>query len=84
MQQRVAIGRLAFVAGGAMVEGSVPACLRAKGDRARLCGVNVEGLRRAGFGRAEILVRSEIPDSHAWGPASLSCVSEGTFSGVSG
>lgn len=71
MQQRVAIGPLAFVAGGAMVEGSVPACLRAKGDRARLAGVNVEGLRRAGFGREAILVRRPWESSEA--PSHTAC-----------
>jgi UDP-N-acetylglucosamine acyltransferase len=53
-QQHVRIGRWAFVAGGAMLEADVPDCMRAKGDRAELQGVNSEGLRRAGWPPAAI------------------------------
>ncbi|KAK3245011.1 hypothetical protein CYMTET_45403, partial [Cymbomonas tetramitiformis] len=49
------IGSYAFLAGGAMVEGDVPACVRAKGDRAELMGVNTEGLKRNGYDRQQIV-----------------------------
>lgn len=50
IQQHTRIGRLAFLAGGAMVERDVPPFCRAAGDRARLVGLNLVGLRRAGLG----------------------------------
>ncbi len=53
-QQHVRIGRWAFVAGGSMLESDVPDCMRAKGDRAELQGVNTEGLRRAGWAAADV------------------------------
>jgi UDP-N-acetylglucosamine acyltransferase len=52
------IGRNAFIAGGAMVAQSVPPFCIAKGDRARLTGLNVIGLKRTGWSRDKIrLVR---------------------------
>lgn len=67
IQQRATVGARAFVAGGARVDGDVPACLRAGGDRARLRGLNVVGLRRAGYPRADIL-RAMRAVSDLWRP----------------
>jgi len=50
----VRIGRLAFVAGGAMVEQDVPPFTIAAGDRARVRGINRVGLRRAAIDDDEI------------------------------
>jgi UDP-N-acetylglucosamine acyltransferase len=44
----VRLGRLAFIAGGAMVERDVPPFVIAGGDRARVVAINRIGLRRAG------------------------------------
>lgn len=43
------IGRLSMVGGGAMCAQDVPPFSIAQGDRARLYGLNIIGLRRAGF-----------------------------------
>lgn len=48
------IGRNAYVAGGAMVDKSVPPFCIAKGDRARLTSINIIGLKRAGWSREKI------------------------------
>jgi len=48
------IGSYAFLAGGSMVEGDVPAAMRGKGDRVVLQGVNFEGLKRNGYTKEEI------------------------------
>jgi len=44
------IGDLAFVGGGAMVSRDVPPFAMVQGDRAKIAGINVIGLRRAGIG----------------------------------
>lgn len=49
VHQGVRIGRLAMLAGGAMVAQDVPPFCLVHGDRARLVGVNTVGLRRAGL-----------------------------------
>ncbi|MFH1464956.1 MAG: acyl-ACP--UDP-N-acetylglucosamine O-acyltransferase [Pseudomonadota bacterium] len=49
IHQRARVGRLAMVGAGAMVSQDVPPFCLAQGDRARLLGLNVVGLRRAGF-----------------------------------
>lgn len=49
VHQHVRIGRLAMVGGGGMCAQDVPPFTLAQGDRARLFGVNVIGLKRAGF-----------------------------------
>jgi UDP-N-acetylglucosamine acyltransferase len=54
LHQNARIGRLAMVGGGAMCAQDVPPFTIAQGDRARLFGVNVIGLRRAGVERAVI------------------------------
>ncbi len=43
------VGRYAFLAANSMVERDVPPFCRAAGDRASLSGLNVIGLKRAGF-----------------------------------
>jgi UDP-N-acetylglucosamine acyltransferase len=50
VHQHSRIGRCAMVGGGAMAAQDVPPFTIAQGDRARLMGLNVVGLRRAGFG----------------------------------
>jgi UDP-N-acetylglucosamine acyltransferase len=42
------IGEIAFAAGGALIEGSVPPFVIVSGDRARVRGLNTIGLARAG------------------------------------
>jgi UDP-N-acetylglucosamine acyltransferase len=54
VHQRARIGAHAFVAGGAMVVQDVPPFCTVQGDRARLAGLNTVGLKRAGYGAAEI------------------------------
>lgn len=49
IHQHCRIGRLAMVGGGAMCAQDVPPFTIAQGDRARLFGLNIIGLRRAGF-----------------------------------
>jgi UDP-N-acetylglucosamine acyltransferase len=50
VHQRARLGRLSFVAAGGMVSQDVPPFCMAQGDRARLVGLNLVGLRRAGVG----------------------------------
>ncbi|TVQ92721.1 MAG: acyl-ACP--UDP-N-acetylglucosamine O-acyltransferase [Deltaproteobacteria bacterium] len=49
VHQHVRIGRLAMVGAGAMCSQDVPPFTIAQGDRARLFGLNIVGLRRAGL-----------------------------------
>jgi UDP-N-acetylglucosamine acyltransferase len=49
VHQHVRVGRLAMVGAGAMCSQDVPPFTIAQGDRARLFGLNVVGLRKAGF-----------------------------------
>ena len=49
LHQSGRIGRLALVGGGAMCAQDVPPFTIAQGDRAKLFGLNVMGLRRAGI-----------------------------------
>lgn len=48
------IGHHAFIAGGGKVAQDVPPFCVAQGDRAQLVGINVVGLRRAGWDRGRI------------------------------
>jgi UDP-N-acetylglucosamine acyltransferase len=48
----VRIGEIAFAAGGAMIERSVPPFVVVSGDRARVRGLNAVGLERAGVPEA--------------------------------
>ncbi len=52
--QFVRVGESAFVAGGAMCEVDVPPFVIVQGDRARVRGLNVVGLRRRGVPEASI------------------------------
>ena len=54
VHQHVRIGESALCAAGAMVSMDVPPFCIVAGDRARLHGLNVIGLRRRGFGAATI------------------------------
>lgn len=54
VHQHSRIGRCSMVGGGAMAAQDVPPFCIAQGDRARLLGLNVVGLRRAGY-RLEVL-----------------------------
>jgi len=56
VHQHCRIGRLAFVGGGSMVAQDVPPFCIAQGDRAELAGLNVVGLRRAGWEHSRIRV----------------------------
>jgi UDP-N-acetylglucosamine acyltransferase len=49
VHQHARVGRLAMIGGGAMVAQDVPPFCGAQGDRARIYGLNREGLRRAGI-----------------------------------
>ena len=49
IHQHSRIGRLAMLGGGAMAAQDVPPFTMAQGDRARLFGLNLVGLRRNGF-----------------------------------
>jgi UDP-N-acetylglucosamine acyltransferase len=71
----VRIGRLSFVAGGAMVEANVPPFVIVQGDRARVRALNKVGLRRSGMSSDEQALlaqafgevwRSAQPLSVAW------------------
>lgn len=54
VHQFTRVGRFAMLGGGAMAAQDVPPFTLAQGDRARLFGLNVIGLRRAGFTLAAI------------------------------
>ena len=54
VHQFVKIGSGAIVGAGSMVSKDVPPFCNATGDRARLHGLNLEGLRRRGFDKAKL------------------------------
>jgi UDP-N-acetylglucosamine acyltransferase len=54
VHQFVTIGSYAMIAGGSMVTQDIPPGVIAQGDRARLAGINVIGLQRAGFSEDDI------------------------------
>lgn len=54
VHQFVRIGKLAMLGGGAMVSLDVPPFTQACGDRAKLYGLNIVGLRRHGYSRETI------------------------------
>lgn len=54
VHQFVRIGKLAMLGGGAMVSLDVPPFTQACGDRAKLYGLNIIGLRRHGYSRETI------------------------------
>ena len=55
IHQFVRVGRLAMLSGGAMAPLDVPPFCTAQGERARLVGLNIVGMRRAGMSRDEIM-----------------------------
>lgn len=55
VHQFVRVGRNAFLAGGSMIVGDVIPYAIAMGNRAKLRGLNVVGLRRSGMSKAEIM-----------------------------
>lgn len=56
VHQHARIGRCAMVGAGAMASLDVPPFTIANGDRARLYGLNIIGLKRAGFNQSSISV----------------------------
>jgi UDP-N-acetylglucosamine acyltransferase len=54
IHQFTRIGRLAMIGGGAMVPMDIMPFAQAQGDRARLVGLNLVGLRRKGYSRESI------------------------------
>jgi UDP-N-acetylglucosamine acyltransferase len=54
IHQFVKIGSSAILGAGSMVSKDVPPFCNATGDRARLRGLNLEGLRRRGFDKAKL------------------------------
>lgn len=74
VHQHARVGRLAMIGGGGMAAQDVPPFTLAQGDRARLFGLNVIGMRRAGFDLAVVsalknawrtLFTSGLPVRHA-------------------
>lgn len=55
IHQFVRVGKLAMLSGGAMLPLDIPPYCTAQGQRARLVGLNVIGMRRAGMSREEIM-----------------------------
>lgn len=60
VHQHTRVGRLAMLGGGAMCAQDVPPFTIAQGDRARLFGVNIIGLRRHGMGDEIISTLKEV------------------------
>ncbi len=54
IHQFVKVGCGAILGAGSMVSKDVPPFCNATGDRARLCGLNLEGLKRRGYEKAKI------------------------------
>ena len=77
VQQFTAIGRLAFLAGGAMVDRDVPPFVRVAGDRARLRGLNLVGLKRAGIDGAPLSALRAAYKALFRSPGVIEVVSEG-------
>lgn len=55
VHQFVRVGKLAMLSGGAMVPLDIPPFCTAQGERARLVGLNIVGMRRSGMKREEIM-----------------------------
>jgi UDP-N-acetylglucosamine acyltransferase len=60
IHQHVKIGRLAMIAGGAMVSQDVPPFMLAQGDRAVIRGINRVGLRRDNINNEQIKHLNEV------------------------
>jgi UDP-N-acetylglucosamine acyltransferase len=69
VHQYVRIGESALCAAGAMVSMDVPPFCTVAGDRARLRGLNLVGLRRRGFGPATIRALKRATGSSSTSPA---------------
>ncbi|MBI2357620.1 MAG: acyl-ACP--UDP-N-acetylglucosamine O-acyltransferase [Deltaproteobacteria bacterium] len=54
IHQFVRVGTSAILGAGSMVSKDIPPYCNATGDRARLCGLNSEGLRRRGFNKGQL------------------------------
>lgn len=54
IHQFVTVGTTAILGAGSMVSKDIPPYCNATGDRARLRGLNLEGLKRRGFSRGQI------------------------------
>jgi UDP-N-acetylglucosamine acyltransferase len=59
VHQHARVGRLAMLGGGAMCAQDVPPFMLAQGDRARLFGVNIIGMRRGGLGDETVTALKE-------------------------
>ena len=55
VHQFARVGTMAMISGGTMAPQDVPPYCTAQGERARLVGLNIVGLRRAGLSRETIL-----------------------------
>ena len=55
VHQFVRIGKLAMLSGGAMAPLDIPPYCTAQGERAKLVGLNIVGMRRLGMSREEIM-----------------------------
>ena len=55
VHQFTRIGRLAMLSGGTMAPQDIPPYCTAQGERARLVGLNIVGMRRLGMNREEIM-----------------------------
>lgn len=55
IHQFVRVGKLALLSGGALLPLDIPPFCIAQGQRARLVGINIIGMRRAGMSREQIM-----------------------------
>lgn len=60
IHQFVRIGDFAMLAGGTMVEFDIPPCTISQGDRARLQGINIVGLKRRGYSATDIAAVKKV------------------------
>lgn len=60
IHQFVKVGTSAILGAGSMVSKDIPPYCNATGDRARLRGLNLEGLRRRGFSREQIEILKKV------------------------
>ena len=70
IHQFVRIGTGAILGAGSMVSKDVPPYCNATGDRAKLRGLNLEGLKRRGFDKTVIALRSAKPIGLSFNPSS--------------
>lgn len=65
------IGKLAMAGAGAMVPKDVPPYAMVHGDRARIRGVNVVGMRRAGYADADVVTVKRVYRQLFWRTATM-------------